>query len=183
MILDGLIVRLASGGKSLPSDTITDARNLIHSLKTKSVPQQLGTYERSHCRIKYFHPKIALNLELAILSEDLCSQRLSVTTLLEKVAPIELLCAEFQYLLRGLLLTEDDNLFGAYEWNQIWKCLLKMAKYHGDASTDLMYFLLYSLAQEVEAKRQLELLKAMTSFATVKVRLRIKLYQKSIEDQ
>lgn len=173
MILDGLIVRLASGVKSLTNEAITDARNLIKSLKKKNGAQQsqTGTYEHSHCRIKYFHPKIALNFELAILSEDLCSQRITVATLLEKVASNDPLRAELQYLLRGLLLTEDDNFLDAHEWRQIWKCLLKIAKDDGDASNDLMYFLLYHLAKEVDARRQLELLKALTTFASDKVRL------------
>lgn len=175
MLLDGLIVRLASGVKTLPNDAITDGQSLINALKAKSVAQQglEGPYERSHCKVKYFHPKVALNFDLAILSEDLCSKRQSVTALLEKVAPIGLLCAEFQYLLRGLLLIEDDDFLGAHEWLQIWKCLLKIAKEYGDASTDLMYFLLYHLAKEVDAKKQLELLRGMATFATVKVRLHV----------
>lgn len=174
-MLDGLIVRLASGVKALPNDAIADGRNLIDALKAKTVAQQSqdGPYERSHCRVKYFHPKIALNFDLAILSEDLCSKRLSVTALLEKVVPIELLCAEFQYLLRGLLLIEEDDFLSAHEWLRIWECLLKIAKECGDASTDLMYFLLYHLAKEADAKKQLELLRGMATFGTVKVRLRV----------
>lgn len=170
MVLDGLVVRLA-GGKALPNEAIADTRNLINALKTKNVMRKSleETDGRRHCRVKFFHPKIAFNFDLAVLSEEVSNGRLSVATLLEKVMPNELLAAELQYFWRGLLLIEDGNFLAADEWLQIWKCLLKIARENGDASTDLMYSLLYHLAKEVDGKKQLELLRAMTSFVTVKV--------------
>lgn len=173
MIMDGLIIRLAGGVKTLPNEAIADARNLINALKTKNVGQHSSAETDTHIngRIKYVHPKCAINFDLAILSEELCTERLLVTTLLEKVTPNELISAELQYILRALLLIEDDNFLSADEWRRIWKCLLKIAKRYGDASTDLMYFLLYHIAKEVDGEKQLELLRAMTTFATVKVSL------------
>lgn len=173
MILDGLIVRLAGGVNTLPNEAIADAKNLINALKTRNVGQHspAETDARIHERIKYVHPKCAINFDLTNLSEELCTERLSVTSLLEKVTPNELISVEIQYILRALLLIEDDNFLSADEWLQIWKCLLKIAKRYGDASTNLMYFLLYHIAKEVDGKKQLELLRAMTTFATVKVSL------------
>lgn len=171
MVLDGLVVRLAGGVRTLPNEAIADTRNLINLLKTQNAvkPDQHETDDLLQCKAKYFHPRIAFNFDLAVLTEKLCIGVLPVATVLEKVLPNEMLCVELQYFLRGLLLIEDDDFMSADEWLQIWQRLLKTARKYGDTSTDLMYFVLYHLAKEIDGKRQLELLRALTTFATVKV--------------
>lgn len=171
MVLDGLVVRLAGGVRTLPNEAIADTRNVINLLKTPNAAQQNQheTDDRLHCKAKYFHPRIAFNFDLAVLTEKLCSGLLPAATVLQRVLPNKMLCVELQYFLRGLLLIEDDDFMSADEWLQIWQHLLKIAREYGDTSTDLMYFVLYHLAKEVDGKRQLELLRALTTFATVKV--------------
>lgn len=171
MILDGLVVRLACGVNALPNEAVVDVRHLINALKTENTVEKSsnGTNDHIEFRVKYFHPKVTLNLELAILSEDLCSKRLSVTSLLERVIPNELLCIETQFLFRGLLMIEEDNFLSTDEWLKIWKCLMKVAKDNGDVSIDSIYIVLYHIAKEVDGIKQLELLRSMANFATVKV--------------
>lgn len=174
MILDGLIVRLAGAVKTLPNDAIGDARKLVNALKQKTLAQRSDneSVELSDCGVTYFHPKIAMNFNLAVLSEDLCNGRIPVTTFIGNVSSNELLCAELHYFLRGLLLVDDDHFVSANDWNLLWKCLFKLVKKSSELSTDMMYFVLYHIAKEVDGKKQLELLRALTNFAAVKVSCR-----------
>lgn len=164
-------MRLAVGIKALPNDAVIDARNLINALKVENIAQHSPSKknEQVGCKVRYFHPQIANNFGLVELTEELCSKRLSVTALLAKVVSNDSFCVAIQYVLRGLLLMEGVDFLSANEWRNILECLLKVARNHEDVSTDLLYFILYLIAKEEDGKKQLALLQAMTTFATVKV--------------
>lgn len=173
MILDAIVVRLATSPKMLSSEVITESEHLIHSIR-KNVPKQMRSEEPSNKRcVKYFHPKIALNINLARLSNRLLTHPtdLSLPFLnnCNRILGIESFHSEMHWFLRALLLSDlnvDDDL-----WCKVVNSILTSVKTaNNHLSTDAIYFVLYLLAQETGGKRQLVLLRGLAQFATTKVR-------------
>lgn len=171
MILDALILRLAINGKSLPPKTVSELNRLIKFItkqKAKFIPTQHASHSRKNL---YFHPTMAFNWSLAELSTKLCEEQLKDET---KILD-HLLCvtksnqslSEWLHLfLRGILLSETIKFD---HWLQIFNQLIASARSNVDISNDnTIYFVLYYLAKETDGNKQLELLRGLTAFASVK---------------
>lgn len=170
MMLDVLILRLAINGKSLPPKTTSELNRLIKLIPKQTVafvPTKHGSHSKE---ILFFHPTIAFNWNLAELSSRLCEElskdetkTLDHLLCITKCNPA--FSEKLHLLLRGLLLSEKIKF---NHWLQIFNQLLAGARSNFDISTDTIYFVLYCLAKETDGKKQLELLRGLTAFASVK---------------
>lgn len=176
MILDSLIVRLAINGKHIRAQVAADIERLIHQLripyagaKTSNAPIKNG---RGY--IQYSHPSIAMNFNLVQLSVEICNELTTAETrtlkrLINVVSTTtnEEITDETHFLLRSILLSMKQS--GQPDmWSEILHLLLASTKENADISCDTMYFMLYLLAEETDGRKQMELLRGLTSFTAVK---------------
>lgn len=173
MILDGLIVRLGSANKSIPTNTVIEMEDLIKLIKKKNGKTSKPSKLTNNLNVKYFHPKIALNYNLVILSEQLCETGTNIDWL--NILSNQKFCSENHYFLRGVLLCEK-NCVDSSTWLMILACLAAIVKENIDVSTDMIYFVLFLLAKEIDGEKQLALLRALNHFASVKVNISINFF-------
>lgn len=170
MILDALILRLAINGKSLPPKTVSEMNRLIKFIskqKTEFIPTKNASNSKDFL---YFHPTIAFNWSLAKLSSELCEElSKDETKILNHLLCItktnQAFSEELHLFLRGLILCEKIHFD---HWLLILNQLFASVRSNSDISNDTIYFVLYYLAKETDGKKQLELLRGLTAFASVK---------------
>lgn len=176
MVLDGLIVRFAINGKNLPRHVTNDIEYLI-----KTIWKQNADAKSHKCSIRseksfakeifYFHSKIAMNFNLIRLSM-LCCDKTKSNVFLENVIKTmkhnKMFTHEILLFLRAILLSSEQMMISFNIWKDILDQLLSIAKNNSDVSGDTIYFVLYYLAKETDGMKQLELLRGLTSFASIK---------------
>lgn len=173
MILDALILQLAINGKSLPPKTVSELNRLIKFISKQKTAFIHTKHASSVNEILYFNPTIAFNWNLAELSSKLCEElSKDETKILDHLLCItksnQALSEELHAFLRGLLLSEQIKFD---HWLQIFNQLLDNARSNSDISNDTIYFVLYYLAKETDGKKQVELLRGLTAFASVKLNI------------
>lgn len=171
MVLDILIIRLAINGKDIPARVTSDLEFLIKQLKE---PRDSSNRE-GRCsgvrRVQYYHPRIAMNFNLVRLSTDLCSKSAdpqveTLNRLIQCVKSNRQLAIEMHYFLRSIILGTESV---SHElWLNILSQLMANAADDANISCNSIYFVLYLLAKEMDARKQMELLRGLTSFASVK---------------
>lgn len=176
MVLDSLIVRLAINGKSIPPQTANDIERLIKKLR-KPKPDSNTEVSRAidnniMATVKYFDPSIAMNLNLAQLATIVCvelksSQTQTLKRLIDFARSNQRFANELHFFLRSTLLSIEDRA-PLEMWTDLLKLLLENARANPNVSCDTIYFVLYLLAKETDGHKQLELLRGLTTFATMK---------------
>lgn len=174
MLLDSLIIRLAINGKNIQAKGAADIERLIKHIRKLNAemlaiggPSKAGN--KSINSAQYFHPMIAMNFNLSRLSSELCVDSSSAQTkTLKRI--INFVCSnrdfanEMHFFLRSILLSIED-LDSFDMWSGILDQLLASAKGNVNISSDTIYFILHLLAKETEGRKQMELLRGLTSFA------------------
>lgn len=177
MVLDSLIIRLAINGKNITSQVTADIERLIKQLRqiNKKSPISVvssNSDSKSIRNVLYYHPTIAMNFNLVRLSAELSvdSQSNQTKTLKRIISFLEhnkVFTDEMHFILRSILLSFED-LESLDVWLDILNHLLGSARSNPTISSDTIYFMLYLLAKETEGRKQLELLRGLTSFAEIK---------------
>ena len=177
MILEGLIAWIANPA-FIKTDALVDAQKLIKFISNKGqTTTQLSLKYKTESIpadfIKYFHPNISQSYRLAALSDVLhvaifaddstALQQFSEN--ISKSSQQEFSTKNILFL-RGLFLCDrlPSNVSIA-----ILKQLIKVLEFNKNISLDMILPLLYKLSKESDAYIQLELLRALTQFACVKV--------------
>lgn len=176
MILDSLIIRLAINGKSLPPQTSANIERLIKQVqKLKPNPDAPSTNDDTHGLVKslkYFHPTIIMNTNLARLSAKLCADlKSSHTDSLKRIIQYAEMNPELvnrmHFFLRATLLSVE-HLVPLDMWLSLLRLLLDSIDTKSSGSGDTIYFLLYLLAKGTNGQQQIELLRGLTKFASAK---------------
>lgn len=170
MILDALILRLAINAKSLPTKTVSELNRLIKFISKQKTEFITTKHASSSKETLYFYPTIAFNWSLVELSSKLCEElSKDDTKILDHMLCItksnQAFSEELHQFLCGLILSEKLKFD---HWLQIFNQLLANVRSNSDISNDTIYFVLYYLAKETDGKKQLELLRGLTAFASVK---------------
>lgn len=174
MILDSLIVRLAINGKNLPTPVAANIERLMKQVqKLKSNHEHIdAAIDEFGERLKYLHPTIAMNANLARLSAKLCTDLKSsnTETLKRIVMHAQMnreLADQMHFFLRATLSSVEDHVPHKL-WMNLLKLLLESVDTKSTVSGDTIYFILYLLAKETDGQKQIELLRGLTKFATAK---------------
>lgn len=170
MILDALILRLAINGRYLATKVVADLNRLIKQISKQPSDYAAPKQSKHSDDILYFHPKLISNWNLMRLSANVCEelshgQSKLVNQLIGVIEANQRFSEEIHLFLRALILSERIE-FDA--WLKIFNQLLNTARSNPDISSDTIYFVLYYLAKETDGRKQLELLRGLTTFATVK---------------
>lgn len=174
MVLDTLIVRFAINGKSLPSNIIKDFEYLISVILKQNSQNSNGSSSTEEPFVKstaVFHPNIIWNFNLVQLSMEICQSTNINTTLAPFVAMVnksDSLAIELQLFMRSILLSSSQLELSFDNWEILFDRLTKIVRSNSDISSDAIYMVLYHLAKETNANKQLELLRGLVSFATLK---------------
>lgn len=177
MILDSLIVRLAINGKNLHAQVAANIERHIKQVqKLKPSAEHIDAAKANvdECEesLKYVHPTIAMNANLARLSAKLCTDlKTSNTDTLERIVMHAQmnreLADQMHFFLRATLLSVEDHV--PHElWVKLLELLLASVDTKSTVSGDTIYFMLYLLAKETDGQKQIELLRGLTKFATAK---------------
>lgn len=175
MVLDSLIVRFAINGKSLRGPVIKDFEYLIarileqNALASKATLTHTGASSVESAAL--FHPNIVWHLNLVQLSVDICQSVDVNATLATTIATLEKsdkFALEMHLFIRAILLSSTQLGISLDNWKILFDRLISMAKTSADISSDAIYMVLYYLAKEIDAHKQLELLRGLTSFAALK---------------
>lgn len=180
MILDGLIIRWANATTFLSADCRNLCQHIITYI-TSSQPQcspktisSSSTQPNWACAGKYQHANIAVAYDLAIWSEQLLLQYpdgdLKYPNLAKFVLQLQRskhIHRKLQLLLRALLLL-PSNMVNDDHWIRIWNIVMGVVKKDLSVSIDMVYLVLYLLANESNGRRQLEILRGLSEFALVK---------------
>lgn len=172
MVMDSLIIRLAINGKNIPPVAAAEIERLIKQLRTpknaksKNDSTPIKNENKSIKSVLYLHPLIAMNFNLIRLSAEISSatQTNNLKRLISSVAINKEFAIEMHFFLRSILLTIEDSNF----WSEILQQLVANAKDNSTISGGTIYFILYLLANETDGRKQMELLRGLTSFAAVK---------------
>lgn len=177
MILDSLIVRLAINGKNLPPPVAANIERLIKQVQklkpnSENICSARTNVDGLEESLKYIHPTIAINVNLARLSAKLCAdlKGSNTETLKRIILHAQMnreLADQMHFFLRATLLSVEGHVP-----HQLWVNLLNLLLASVDAkptiSGDTIYFMLYLLAKETNGLKQIELLRGLTTFATAK---------------
>lgn len=175
MILDCLIIRLAINGKNIPAPLSQDIERLIKRLQNRKTNHNYVDVESiSIHNIQYMHPLIAINYNVAQLSTKLCAELCldivhtkHLTHFINFVKANKEFAIEMHIFLRSILLS-IENLVLLGVWIDILELLLASVKENSNLASGTIYFMLYLLAKEVDGRKQMELLRGLTSFSGVK---------------
>lgn len=179
MIFEGLIPWIANTTFLAvdASDDITTLVEFIQSNANTNRPQCELVTAGNQSDIKYFHPDISLYHELAILSQRITGKTGQydndvLSNFIDAIdTPAHLpFCNRIQLFLRGLFLT--DYVAGP-DWQRILSILGNVVRTNQTVSIDFVWSMLYRLTMETDARCQLELLRGMTAFAVIKVRVHV----------
>lgn len=173
MILDSLIIRLAINGKNIPAKVVTDIERLIKNLQKHKTDSKntcsLNTIQNTSIQnAKYMHPLIAMNYNMAQLSTKLCLDVVQISDrFINFVTRNKEFANEMHIFLRSVLLSIGNSVLMDL-WTDILKQLLASAKENSNLAGETIYFTLYLLAKETDGRKQMELLRGLTSFSGVK---------------
>lgn len=170
MVLGALILRLAINGKNLPPKVVAEMNRLINQMSKQTVEYAPPKQTEITNDILFFHPKLIFNWNLTKLSSKLCDEfakkeLVTLDHLIDVIESSQPFSEEIHLFLRALLLSNKLNFDS---WLKIFNQLLHTAQSNPDISCDTIYFVLYYLAKETDGKKQLELLRGLTTFASVK---------------
>lgn len=170
MILDVLILRLAINGRNIPAKVLIELNRLIKVLSKQTFDYTPSKPVDISNEVLYFHSTAAYNWNLVQTSSKLCDELSknnlkSLNQLMTVIESHQTFSIDFHSFLRAVLLSEKINFD---LWLRILKQILKNAKSNPDISSDTIYYVLYVLAKESDGLRQLELLRGLTTFASVK---------------
>lgn len=177
MLLDSLIIQLAVNAKTIRAQTVSSIEGLIKILRKLNVDMdkieatnQIAA--KTALQVTYFDPMIAFNTNLVRMSVDLSvdlknEQTKTLIRLIKFMKSNRSLANKLHFLLRSILLSFDD-LATTHLWLDALNLLLENAAKNTNASCDTIYFILYLLAKETDGRKQMELLRGLTSFATIK---------------
>lgn len=179
MILDCLICRLAINGKNAPATVVADIERLIrhlqkHKTDSKNTCSSDTIQNISIQNVQYMHPLIAMNYNMVQLSTKLCTELCldvvhtkRLDRFIDVVKTNKEFASEMHMFLRSILLSiENSVLLG--KWRDILKQLLASAKENSHLAGGTIYFILYMLAKESDGRKQMDLLRGLTSFSGVK---------------
>lgn len=166
MILDGLIIWIAHP-LCVPDDSLGNLNSLMKHIKQKRNFAPIAS--KSNLIVKYNHPKIALCLKLALLSEHLAPHDISHTKLDTFLKHLRLHGnPKFLELIitfvRGIFLLD-------YPATDTIELLLDIVRNNQTVAIDLIRPWLYKLLNEKSPESRLKLLKCLPSFAVVKVKV------------
>lgn len=175
MLLDSLIVRLAINGKNLPIPVVADIERLIKNLRKTDVESKIPstpTRDENRSFLLYYHPAIIANFNLVKLSTELCIELVNSETktlqhLIGVLSKNKELADEMHFMLRSILLSMEQTVSSEL-WSDMLNLLLDGVKANTNIACDTIYFVLYLLARETDGRRQMELLRGLTSFAASK---------------
>lgn len=176
MLLDSLIIQLAINGKIRPQ-VAKDMEQLIKKFQKLNVNlanvDEMNAHDnKSGIQVKYFDPMIAFNINMVRLSMNLSidtanGQTKTLRRLIGFIKSNRSFTNEIQFLLRSILLSMEDST--SFEmWSDILSIVLENVGTNANTSCDTIYFMLYLLAKETEGRKQMELLRGLTSFAAIK---------------
>lgn len=176
MVLDSLIIRSAVNGKIIPVRLIEQLQKhkseSIEKAKiaspTKNVQGQSQKSSSSKSELQYSHPLIAMNFNLVRLCAELSS--VTRTKMLRRLIKLANSNEEFRnemhFFLRSILLSISEN--SDSDSLEIWTDIFPLVLSSKDNSHNTIYFMLYLLAKETDGRKQMELLRGLTSFTEVK---------------
>ncbi|XP_055302054.1 focadhesin [Sitodiplosis mosellana] len=171
MVLDSLIIRLAINGKSMSALVAADIDRLIKQLRKQNTESKnICSSDRFIKNIQYLHPLIAMNFNLGQLSTELCLDDRTKKRLKHFISFVKAnneFANEMHIFLRSILLSIEDLALSDI-WTDILKQLTASAKDNSSLAGGTIYFILYLLAKETEGRKQMELLRGLTSFTAVK---------------
>lgn len=172
MLIDSLTVQLASVSRLLSIECVRQIQELIHMLI--GIPYENHSNKiKLEKQIKYFDPMIATNYNVMTFTENLCNSMDYLNIFLKMNHQLnDVLCEEIFMVLRALIIGDNVELSDD-EWKNILDCILIYVKNNQTISMDVFTFILRLLAKEENGKRQIELLRKLSYFATVRVSIKI----------
>lgn len=165
MILDGLIIWIAHP-LCVPDDSLGNLNSLMKHIKQKRNFVSVVA-SKSILSVKYFHPQIALCLNLALLSEvlapnEICRQALDAFLKQLRSNGNAKFLERINTFVRGIFLLD-------YFSTDTIEILLDIVRSNQAVAIDLIRPWLYKLLNEKSPVNRLKLLKSLPTFAVVKV--------------
>lgn len=178
MILDGLIVWIANFSL-VPADGLHGIKELIDFIinfdcsDSLPKPSAATNSSNSSCNVKFYHPSLAIGLQLALLSHRIDAdlrdgETKNLNEFVDAVqAPSQIRFGhQIHLFLRGVFLL---GKVPPQQCTKVFGILLKVVKDNQDVATGLLLPLLFKLSREKEPIVQIELLRGLTQFAVIKV--------------
>lgn len=164
MILDGLIIWIAHP-LCVSEDIMGSLNSLVKHIKQKSGFDAVAS--KSTLIVKYFHPKIAICLNLALQSEvlapnEICRKSMDLILLKLRTDANAKFLDLINTFVRGIFLLD-------YPVTETIEILMSIVRNNESVAIDLIRPWLYKLLNEKSPKSRLKLLQCLPLFAVVKV--------------
>lgn len=171
MVLDSLLVGYAGNSKLLRSNVFEDIKKLVQTISKRSIGKTKAARNSLVEGVVIFHPNIVVNLNVVQFLTDVGESE-NVDEMLEatitKINTSDAFATEMQYIIRALLLCSSQLGLSFANWEILFHRLVAIARADDNVSANGIYLVLDCLATEKHKIKQLQLLRGLSTFASLK---------------